>query len=96
VIGVVAILKVKPGEEATFEAAAKEAAAAVSANEAGNLQYDFFKHKSEESTYVVMERYADQAALDAHGQSDHFKKFAGGLAGVLAGAPTLHFLDPLA
>lgn len=94
-IGVVAILKVKPGEEVKFEAAAKEVAAAVSANEPGNIQYDFFKHKSEEHTYVVMERYEDQAALDAHGKSDHFKKFAGALGGILGGAPVLHYLDPI-
>lgn len=94
-IGVVAILKVKPGEEAKFEAAAKEAMAAVSANEPGNHQYDIFKHKSEDATYVVMERYEDQAALEAHGKSDHFKKFAGALGGILGGAPVLHYLDPI-
>jgi len=94
-IGVVAILKVKPGEGAAFEAAAKDAAKAVSANEPGNLQYDFFKHKSEEDTYVVMERYADQAALEAHGNSDHFKAFVGAIGGVMGGAPVLHYLDPV-
>ena len=92
-IGVVAILKVKDGEEGTFEAAMKEAISAVSANEPGNLQYDMFKHKTEERTYVIMERYADQAALDAHGKSAHFQKLFGTLGGILDGAPTLHILD---
>ncbi len=92
-IGVVAILKVKDGEEGTFEAAMKEAIAAVGANEPGNLQYDMFKHKSEERTYVMMERYTDQAALDAHGQSAHFQKLFGALGGILDGPPALHMLD---
>ena len=92
-IGVVAILKVKEGEEGTFESAMKEAMAAVRANEPGNHQYDTFKHKSEDRTYVIMERYADQAALDAHGSSEHFQKLFKVLGGILDGAPTLHFLD---
>lgn len=92
-IGVVAILKVKEGEEGTFEAAMKEAMTAVRANEPGNLQYDTFKHKSEDRTFVIMERYKDQAALDAHGSSDHFQQLFKILGGILDGAPTLHFLD---
>jgi quinol monooxygenase YgiN len=52
-----------------------------------------FKHKTEERTYVIMERYTDPAALDAHGKSAHFQKLFGTLGGILDGAPTLHMLD---
>lgn len=94
-IGVVAILKVKEGEEGTFEAAIKEAVAAVTAEEPGNLQYEAFKHTAEDRTFVIMERYKDKAALDAHGKSDHFQQLFKILGGILEGAPQLHILNAI-
>ena len=71
-LGVVATIKVKPGMEREFEAVAKELAAKVNANEPGCKLYAL--HTTETPhTYVFMERYADQAAVEAHRASDHFK-----------------------
>ena len=71
-LGVVATLKVKPGMEKEFEAVAKELVAKVNANEPGCKLYALH-HGEAPNTYVFMERYADQAAVEAHRASEHFK-----------------------
>ena len=43
--------------------------------------------KDENGDYYVMELYADQAALDAHGKSEHFKAAGPKFAGLMAGPP---------
>ena len=75
-LGTVATIRVKPGMEQAFEAVAKELVAKVNANEPGCRLYTL--HRPLEggetpSTYVFMERYVDQAAVDAHRASEHFK-----------------------
>ena len=71
-IGVVATIKVKPGMEKEFEAVAKELVAKVNANEPGCKLYALH-HGEAAQTYVFMERYTDQAAVDAHRGTEHFK-----------------------
>jgi len=71
-LGVVATLKIKPGMEKDFEAVAKELVAKVTANERGCTLYALH-HGEAPGTYVFMERYADQAAVDAHRATDYFK-----------------------
>ncbi len=93
VIGIVATLPVQPGKEAEFEKVFADLRSKVKANEKGCLQYDFFKSKSEPATYIVMEQYATQADLDAHGKTDYFRAAGPSLGAVLGGAPTLQFLD---
>jgi len=92
-IGVVATLKVKEGKEADFEAAFKTLREQVKANEPGNLQYDVTRSKADAQTYIIMEQYASQEALEAHGASDHFKAAGPALGAVLAGAPDIVYLD---
>jgi quinol monooxygenase YgiN len=74
-IGVVATLRVKPGMEREFEAVARELVAKVNANEPGCRLYAL--HRREDAgdapTYVFMERYVDQAAVEAHRATEHFK-----------------------
>jgi quinol monooxygenase YgiN len=72
VIGVIATIKVKPGMEQQFERVAKELAAQVNANEPGCTLY-VIHHGEAPHTYVFMERYVDQAAVDAHHTAEHFK-----------------------
>lgn len=85
-IGVIATLHVQPGKAAEFETAFAELAAAVAANEPGNSFYRLFR-ASEPGLYKVLECYADQAALDAHRASDHFRAAGPRLAPCMAGAP---------
>jgi quinol monooxygenase YgiN len=71
-IGVVATLRIKAGMEKDFEAVARELVSRVRANEPGCLLYALH-HGETPGTYVFMERYADQAAVDAHRGTDYFK-----------------------
>ena len=73
-LGVVATIKVKPGMEREFEAVAKELVAKVNANEPGCRLYALHRlNDAETPTYVFMERYVDQAAVEAHRATDYFK-----------------------
>lgn len=92
-IGVVATLRVKDGEGAKLEAAFADLAAKVRANEPGNLAYQLCKSRTEPNTYKVLELYADEAALKAHGASEHFKASGPALGAVLAGRPDVEYLD---
>lgn len=91
-IGVIAILRLQPGKEAEFETAFAELAAAVNANETGNSYYRLFK-TSEAGVYKVLECYDDQAALDAHRASDHFRTIGARFGSLFAGAPEIEMLD---
>ena len=71
-LGTIATIKVKPGMDKEFEAVAKELVAKVNANEPGCKLYALH-HGEAPNTYVFMERYVDQAAVEAHRASDYFK-----------------------
>ena len=85
-IGIVATIKVKPGMEKEFEAVAKELVAKVNANEPGCMLYAIH-HAETPQTYVFMERYADQAAVDAHRGTEHFKVLGRKMAEFMEGRP---------
>ena len=66
---------------------------AVDANEPGNNFYVLHRSRDDDTTYVVMEQYEDQAAVDAHGQSDAFKAASANLGGCMAGPPEVQMSD---
>jgi quinol monooxygenase YgiN len=92
-VGVIATLTVAEGKNADFEAIFSELAAAVSANEAGCMFYTLTRCRDNGQVYRVLECYADQAALDAHGQTDYFKAAGAKLGPCLAAAPQIEYLD---
>jgi quinol monooxygenase YgiN len=85
-LGVVATLKVKPGMEAEFETVAKELVAKVNANEPGCKLYALHKADTP-GTYVFMERYTDQAAVEAHRATDYFKALGRKMGEYMEGRP---------
>lgn len=92
-IGVIATLTVAEGKNTEFEAIFAELATGVRAHEPGNIFYSLTRSLSNPQVYKVLERYTDQAALDAHGASDHFKAAGPKLAPCLAAAPEIEYLD---
>ena len=85
-LGVVAKLTIKPGTEKEFEAVAKELVAKVQAGEPGCKLYVL--HKSETpNVYVFMERYVDQAAVEAHRATDYFKALGRKMGEYMEGRP---------
>jgi quinol monooxygenase YgiN len=92
-IGVIATLKIKEGESEAFEKGFLDLAKQVRANEPGNVAYQLTKSRTEPDTYKVLEIYKDQAALEAHGQSEHFKTGGRAFGATLAGRPEVEYLD---
>lgn len=88
-IGVVAQIKVKEGGQAGFEEAAKKLVAAVNANEPGCKLYELFKVQESETDYLFMEKYEDQAAVDAHRASEHFKTLGAAMGPFMDGRPVI-------
>ena len=92
-VGIIARLKIQEGKNDEFEGIFKELMAAVHANESGNNFYALHKSSSDPQTYVVLEQYVDQAALDAHGKTDHFRSLGAKMGGCLAGAPEIEIME---
>lgn len=90
---IIATLTVQPGKQAEFEAIFAELAAAVRADEPGNVFYQLCRSREDDGTYKVLEHYRDQAAVEAHRASAHFRAAGPRLAAVLAGAPAIELLD---
>jgi quinol monooxygenase YgiN len=95
-IGVVATMKVKPDQVEAFETAMRELVADTTRLEPGVTIYKFFRSQKEPTTYTMMELYADQAVLDAHMKSDHFRGAGAKLGPCLAERPQLDRYDYLA
>ncbi|MBL8771571.1 MAG: antibiotic biosynthesis monooxygenase [Phenylobacterium sp.] len=70
-IGVIARVKVVAGKGAEFEAAFAEQAKGVRANEPANRLYQLVRSRQDPDSYVVMELYDDDAALEAHRAAPH-------------------------
>ncbi len=55
--------------------------------------YALNRSKIDPQVYKVLESYTDQAALEAHGQTDYFKAANVKLAGLVGGRPDIEYLD---
>ena len=95
-ISLIAKLKVQPGKDAEFEAAAKQMIATVKESEPGTLSYVLHKNTKDATEFIYYEVYQDQAALDAHGKTDHMKAFGGKIGALLAGRPEISILQEIA
>ncbi|MDR0394871.1 MAG: antibiotic biosynthesis monooxygenase [Tannerella sp.] len=80
---VVAQAFVKEGQEAVFIDAAK-AVVEATRREPGCLFYSFYQSPLDPGSFIFYEEYKDEAALNAHASSDHFKVFAGAISDILA------------
>jgi len=91
-ITVIATLPIQEGKTEEFEKVFGELAAKVRANEPGCERYELCRSTVTPTTYVVVERYADKAALDHHGKTPYFLEAFGKLGPLFAGAPQIEFL----
>jgi quinol monooxygenase YgiN len=88
---IIAKLFVQEGKGEEFEKVALALAEQVRASEPGNQMYTLAK--TADGQYFFLELYEDDAALAAHGQTEHMKAAGPGFAGVLSGRPELTVLD---
>jgi quinol monooxygenase YgiN len=87
-LGVVATIKIKDGKGAEFEKVATELVKKVNENETGCLLYQLY-HGEVPNTYVFMERYADQAAVEAHRGTEYFKTLGRAMGEFMDGKPAV-------
>jgi quinol monooxygenase YgiN len=91
---VVALVSVKPGEEEAFTAAARICVAATRA-EPGVLHYELWRETEGERRFVFNELYVDDAAVQAHMASDHYKAFGLAARNLVAARPTIIATQPV-
>ena len=92
-IAIIATLVAKTGREAEFEAAFLQMTDAVKANEPGNRMYQLTRAQDAPRTYKVLEVYSDQAAVDAHRGSNHYKAGGRALRDLVEAPPKIEMLD---
>jgi quinol monooxygenase YgiN len=93
-ISVIARLMVQEGKAEQIIDTFREFLKSV-ANEEGTMLYSLNRKPSDPNTIVVIERYKDKEALNAHSGSIHFKEFSAKLGSVLAAKPDIMILDEL-
>jgi len=93
-IKIVAFVGIKLGSEEAFTAAARICVAA-SREEPGVLYYDLWREQQGDRRFMFNELYADQAAVDAHMASDHFKAFGMAARDFATGRPDIIPSDPV-
>jgi quinol monooxygenase YgiN len=89
-ITIIARLTAKEGEFDNMRACALELSAAVAANEPRNELYAICEGGGP-NMLVFVERYADEAALEAHRTSDHMRTIGRRIGATLAGKPDILF-----
>ncbi|KHL53310.1 MULTISPECIES: putative quinol monooxygenase [Xanthomonas] len=86
-------LTVKPASGAAFESAFAAQAAAVRTNEPGNHLYALFRSRVRPDSYMLVEIYEDDAALDAHRDAPHMAAHRPLTAAFIAAAPDIEAFD---
>jgi quinol monooxygenase YgiN len=69
-IDIIATQRVNIGMEAAFEALARELTANTLSQDKGCLRYEWYRADAPQ-TYILVERWADQAAVQAHLSAGH-------------------------
>ena len=85
---------VKEGREAEFEKAMREMVR-LTRQEPGCLTYIPQRSRENPHTYLLYERYVDQAAMDAHRTSEYFRRYVQGEYNELLEGRSPEYYDPL-
>jgi quinol monooxygenase YgiN len=78
-IDAVCTQRIKPGMEAKAEALLRQAEAETLANDKGCLRYEWYRTE-EAGTYILLERWTDKEAVQAHFNSPHLTRLLPQLA----------------
>ncbi|EME39316.1 hypothetical protein DOTSEDRAFT_179800 [Dothistroma septosporum NZE10] len=74
-IALVAIVHTSPEKADRFRELTIDAIKYIQANEPGTLEFSLYQEESGDNvTFLIHERYATQAALDLHSNSENYKK----------------------
>ena len=83
-------LKVQPGKVEEAKAAFRDLQRAVKASEPGTLTYTFHQRRDDPATFIVYERYQDEAAFQTH--MANLGQHAGTFGTLLESGPNPTFL----
>lgn len=86
-IGIVAKLTIKDGAQAQFENLANQLVT-QSREEAGCKGYTLWKTE-QACVYAFVEYYADESAIQAHMQSEHYRQIGRQLGPLMEGKPEI-------
>lgn len=89
-IVLVAALEVKPEFRQAVQDFFEAGMIAKSRAEAGNIQYDLHQSLENENMLMMIEIWANSAALDEHNASEHFQAFVAFVDGKLDGLDIKH------
>lgn len=92
-LNVVGVIVAKPEAEEAVRAALNSLVT-PSLEEPGCISYALFE-SSEPSTFVTIEKWRSQEAIDEHMRSPHMQQALGAAAEALAAPPGLHILTPV-
>ncbi len=93
-LSVIAKLPIKEGKIEEAIQAFKELMLQV-AKEEGTVSYTINRSQANPNTLVVMERYKDKAALDAHSSSPYFKAFLPKSGALMAGRAEITVMEEI-
>lgn len=90
---ITAIIRCKPGTEATMKQGLLDVAANVAANEPGTVGFYLSQDPNDPCVFTTYERFTDKAAMDAHNGSDTVAAFFDVAKPILDGEVTLLTCD---
>lgn len=88
---IIAKVSVKPDKTRDFIAAAREIIE-KSNNEAGCSFYQLYQDPYDNSKFVFVEEYKNQAAVDAHFATEHFNGFGAKIGDLISGPPEIKII----
>jgi quinol monooxygenase YgiN len=93
-VNIVATRKVVPGKQEEFEELLKEMETGTLANDKGCLRYEWYRSDAPH-TYILVERWADRAAVLSHQRASHMAAIKSRFASIAAGDVTFVSLSKL-
>ena len=83
-VNIIATRTVVPGNQEAFESILKEMVAGTLANDKGCLRYEWYRSDAP-NTYILLESWADRAAVLSHLQAPHMVSTRSRIASMAAG-----------
>jgi quinol monooxygenase YgiN len=93
--GFLVTMTILENERAAFEDSMNALAAAVKANEPGNLAYHILRDRTQPTKYRILEIYASKEAFRQHLSADYVQHANSQMNKILHGAPEVEALDVL-
>ena len=93
-VALIAKMKIKEGKMEEATELFRELVPKV-AEEEGTVAYAVCRDKAHPDLLVVVERYRDREAIQAHSSTPHFKEFSKALGAFLDGKPDLNIIEEI-